>query len=246
MPPRYVLGLSLTARDLLQQLANDAGLPYQTIAKKVNRMMAKGMGLLDAVHSIAGEHGLKKENYRIDALRIVREAEKILREDYTQTLMISAVLGQMVEARGPDKLPAPAFFAFIEMLSKIPDAPKDSKSETSTEIEDRTTRIIELMTTLVSVLCEWSDKGVVGVAEDCPASLHGMARAIFRKTKLLQGGLWTCISCGEIVNAKDTRALMCKVCDSRISRSDIHKRFDQMAGRNRTGYGRSISDDPHD
>ena len=204
-------------------------------------MMAKGMGLLDSVNNIAGEFGLQDKNYGIDAVKIVREAEKILREDYTQTLMISAVLGQMVEARGKDRFPAPAFFAFIEMLSQIPDAPRDTKSESSTEIEDRTTRIIELMTTLVSVLCEWSEKGVVGVAEDCPKSLRDVAKAVFRKTKLLQGGLWTCISCGEIVNVRETRALMCATCDSTISRSDIHKRFDQMAGRKRTGYGRTTS-----
>jgi hypothetical protein len=230
----------------LQQLANDAGIPYQTIARKVNRKMAKGMGLLESVKDIAGEHGLKETKYRIDANKIVRAAEKILREDYTQTLMISAVLGQMVEARGKERFPPPAFFAFIEMLSRIPDAPRDTKSESSTEIEDRTTRIIELMTTLVSVLCEWSEKGVVGIADDCPDSLRDMAKAIFRKTKLLQGGLWTCISCGNIVNVKETRALMCTDCDSSISRSDIHQRFDQMAGIDRTGYGRTSSEESED
>ena len=209
-------------------------------------MMAKGMGLLESVRDIAGDQGLKETKYRIDADKIVREAEKILREDYTQTLMISAVLGQMVEAQGRERFPAPAFFAFIEMLSKIPDAPRDTKSESSTEIEDRTTRIIELMTTLVSVLCEWSEKGVVGVADDCPESLQDLAKTIFRKTKLLQGGLWTCISCGNIVNVKETRALMCTDCDSSISRSDIHQRFDQMAGKDRTGYGRTTSDNDDD
>jgi predicted transcriptional regulator len=236
----------MTARDLLQRLANDAGIPYQNIARKVNRMMAKGMGLLDSVRNIAKEHGLKETKYRIDATKIVRETEKILREDYTQTLMISAVLGQMVEARGRERLPAPAFFAFIEMLSRIPDAPRDTKSESSTEIEDRTTRIIELMTTLVSVLCEWSEKGVAGVANDCPESLRDMAKSVFRKTKLLQGGLWTCISCGDIVDVKETRALMCTNCDSSISRSDIHQRFDQMAGRDRAGYGRTYSEERDD
>jgi predicted transcriptional regulator len=204
------------------------------------------MGLLESVRDIAKEYGLKETKYRIDATKIVRETEKILREDYTQTLMISAVLGQMVEARERERLPAPAFFAFIEMLSRIPDAPRDTKSESSTEIEDRTTRIIELMTTLVSVLCEWSEKGVAGVADDCPESLRDMAKSVFRKTKLLQGGLWTCISCGEIVDVKDTRALMCTNCDSSISRSDIHQRFDQMAGRDRTGYGRTFSEERDD
>ena len=230
----------------MQQLANDAGLPYPTIARKVNRMMTKGMGLIDAVRHIAKEQGLTEAKYKISASKIVKEAEKILREDYTQTLMISAVLGQMVEARGRERFPAPAFFAFTEMLAKIPDALRDSKSESSAEIEDRTTRIIELMTTLVSVLCEWSEKGIIGVADDCPDSLRDMAKAVFRKTKLLQGGLWTCISCGEIVNVRDTKALMCANCDSSISRSDIHERFDQMAGRNRTSYGRTTSDDSED
>ena len=238
--------MSLTARDLLQKLANDAGLSYQVIARKVNRMMAKGMGFLESAHSIATEHGLRESKYRIDAEKIVKESEKILREDYTKTLMISAVLGQMVEARGKERFPAPAFFAFVEVLSRITDAPRDTKSETSTEIEDQTTRIIELMTTLVSVLCEWSEKGVVGVADDCPESLREMARVVFRKTKLLQGGLWTCISCGEIVNVKETRALMCARCDSSISRSNIPHRYDHLAGRNRTGYGRTSSEKGED
>jgi len=238
--------LSITARDLLQRLANDAGIPYKIIARKVNQMMAKGTGLIEAVRSVAGEHGLKNTKYRIDAEKIVRETEMILREDYTQTLMISAVLGQMVEARGRERFPAPAFFAFIEMLSRIPDAPRDTKSESSTEIEDRTTRIIELMTTLVSVLCEWSEKGVAGVADDCPESLRDVAKTVFRKTKLLQGGLWTCISCDAIVNVKETRALMCINCDSSISRSDIHQRFDQMAGRDRPAYGRTLSEERDD
>lgn len=234
-----MLRLSLTARDLLQRLSNDTGLPYPLVARRVNRSMGKGKGLLESVRSIADEHDLKSSRYQIDAEKIIKETEKILREDYTQTLMISAVLGQMVEAKGKDRFPAPAFFAFIEMLSHISDARRDTKSESSTEIEERTTRVIELMTTLVSVLCEWSEKGVVGVAKDCPDSLRDMAKAIFRKTKLLQGGLWTCISCDNIVNAKETRALMCPDCDSSISRSDIHERFDKMVGRNRNGYGRS-------
>lgn len=241
-----MLLLSLTARDLLQRLSNDSGLPYPTVARRINRMMAKGMGLIESVRSIADEHDLNSRKYRIDAEKIIRETEKILREDYTQTLMISAVLGQMVEAKGKDRFPAPAFFAFIEMLSRISDARRDTKSESSTEIEERTTRVIELMTTLVSVLCEWSEKGVIGVAENCPESLRDMAKAIYRKTKLLQGGLWTCISCGSIVNAKETRALLCTDCDSSISRKDIHERFDQMTGRNRTGYGRSSENQDSD
>ena len=238
MPPEAELQLSLTARELLHKLADDVGLTYPTIARRVNRMMKKGSGFIESVQEIAVEHKLKPGKYKIDPVKIVSETEKILREDYTQTLMISAVLGQMVEAKGQERFPPPAFFAFTEMLSKIPDAPRDSKSETSIEIEERTTRIIELMTTLVSVLCEWSEQGVVGVANDCPDSLRDIARAIFRKTKLLQGGLWTCISCGNIVEARETRALMCLECDSKLSGNhSIEDRYESLGGSDRKGYG---------
>ena len=235
-----MLRLSLTARELLHKLAEDAGLTYPTVARRVNRMMKKGRGLIESVKEIAVEHKLKPNKYKINPVKIVAETEKILREDYTQTLMISAVLGQMVEARGKERFPPPAFFAFTEMLSRISDAPRDVKSETSVEIEERTTRIIELMTTLVSVLCEWSEQGVVGVASDCPDTLRDVARAIFRKTKLLQGGLWTCISCGNIVEARETRALMCYDCDSKLSGSrSIEDRYESLGGSDRKGYGRS-------
>ncbi|MBN2228879.1 MAG: hypothetical protein JW779_04725 [Candidatus Thorarchaeota archaeon] len=232
--------MSLTARELLQKLATDTGLSYHSIARRVNRLMEKGTGLLESVQIIAKEQKLNSKKYKINPVKIVEEAEKILREDYTQTLMISAVLGQMVESKGNDRFPPPAFFAFIEMLSIISDARKDRKSETSIEIEERTTRIIELMTTLVSVLCEWSEQGIVGVSADCPDSLREMARAVFRKTKLLQGGLWTCISCGNIVELRETRALMCQECDKNVSsKISLEERFESMGGRNRTGYGRT-------
>jgi len=234
-----VHSLSLTARELLYKLAEDAGLTYPTVARRVNRMMKKGSGLIESVQEIAVEHKLKPSKYKINPIKIVAETEKILREDYTQTLMISAVLGQMVESRGQDRFPSPAFFAYTEMLARISHAPRDVKSETSVEIEERTTRIIELMTTLVSVLCEWSEQGVVGVADDCPETLRDIARAIFRKTKLLQGGLWTCISCGNIVEARETRALMCLDCDSELSGSrSIEDRYETLGGNDRRSYGR--------
>jgi len=232
--------LSLTARELLHKLAEDAGLTYPTLARRVNRMMKKGSGLIESVQEIAVEYKLKPSKYKIDPVKIVTETEKILREDYTQTLMISAVLGQMVEARGKERFPSPAFFAYTEMLARISDAPRDVKSETSVEIEERATRIIELMTTLVSVLCEWSEQGVVGIADDCPDSLRDIARSIFRKTKLLQGGLWTCISCGNIVEARETRALMCQECDSKLSGNrSIEDRYESLGGNDRKSYGRS-------
>jgi hypothetical protein len=230
--------LSLTARELLQQLAEDTGLTYHTIAKRVNRVMEKGRGLIESVKEIAEENNLSSQKYQIDPTKIVSETEKILREDYTQTLMISAVLGQMVEARGKERFPPPAFFAFVEMLSMVSDIPRDIKSESSIEIEECTTRIIELMTTLVSLICEWSEQGVIGVSAECPDSLREIARAIFRKTKLLQGGLWTCISCGNIVEVRETHALMCQDCDEKISTSrKIEDRFESLGGRDRAGYG---------
>ena len=238
-----MLWLILTARELLYKLADDSGLSYQTIAKRVNHSMQKGKGLIESVQMIASENNLDSKKYRINPEKIVAEARKILLEDYTQTLMISAVLGQMVESKGKDRFPPPAFFAFIEIISQIEEAPKDTKSETSMEIEEHTTRIIELLTTLVSLLCEWSEKGVVGVASDCPDSLRNMARAIFRKTKLLQGGLWTCISCGNIVNVRETKALMCQECDSKIGgRRSIEEHFEALGGKTRRSYGRTEND----
>lgn len=228
----------LTARELLLKLANDSGLTYQAIANRVNRSMQKGKGFIESVRVIAEEKKLDSKKYKINPENIMSEALKILNEDYTQTLMISAVLGQMVESKGKDRFPPPAFFAFIEIISQIEHVPQDMRSETSTDIEERTTRIIELMTTLVSLLCDWSEQGVTGVAFDCPNSLREIARSIFRKTKLLQGGLWTCISCGNIVDIKETKALLCHDCDSTIGgRRSIDDHFEMMGGRNRNSYG---------
>lgn len=231
--------LSLTARNLLQKIARDTGLPYKHVARNINEAMNGGKGLLEAVQVLTRKHGLDSKKYQIDALKTVKEIERILKEDYTQTLMISAVLGQMVEAKGKDRFPAPAFFAFLEVLSSVPQAPKDSKEETSTEIEDLTTQIIELTTTLVSVICEWSHEGVIGVAKDCPPDLRELARLVFRKTMMLQSGLWACISCGRIVDVKSTRALMCEECDIKMGDDTVNPGDSSRHTRDRTGFGQT-------
>jgi len=236
---RYVFQLSLTARDLLQKIAGDAGLSYDNVARRVNEAMKGGEGLIEAVEALVKENDLDARKYQINAVKIVDEISNILQEDYTQTLMMSAVLGQMVEAKGRDRFPVPAFFAFLEILAQAPRAPIDTKSETSKQIEEVTTRVIELTTTLVSVICEWSQEGVSGVAEECPEALKDLARLVFRKTKMLQSGLWTCISCGGIVNVKTTRALMCQDCEDDL-RGDSTSPDDLVRWeRDRTGYGRT-------
>jgi len=236
---RYVFQLSLTARDLLQKIAKDAGLSYDNVASRVNEAMKEGEGLIEAVEALAKENNLNPKKYQINVPKIVDEISNILQEDYTQTLMMSAVLGQMVEAKGRERFPVPAFFVFLELLAQAPQAPIDTKSETSQQIEEVTTRVIELTTTLVSVICEWSKEGVIGVAEECPESLKDLARIVFRKTKLLQSGLWTCISCGKIVNVKTTRVLMCQECDGGL-RSDSLSSDDLLRWeRDRTGFGRT-------
>ncbi len=231
--------MSLTARELLQKIAKDAGLSYDSVASRVNETMKEGEGLIDAVGALAKENNLNPDKYQINATKIVDEISNILQEDYTQTLMMSAVLGQMVEAKGKDRFPVPAFFVFLELLAQAPQVPIDTKSETSQQIEEATTRVIELTTTLVSVICEWSKEGVIGVAEECPESLKDLARIVFRKTKLLQSGLWTCISCGKIVNVNTTRALMCQECDGGLRSESLSS--DDLVGweRNRTGFGRT-------
>ncbi len=236
---RYVFQLNLTARDLLQRIAKDASLSYTEVANRINEAMNDGEGLIDAVTALAEEKGLDPRKYRINSVKIMEELIRILQEDYTQTLMISAVLGQMVEAEGRDRFPIPAFFAFLELLSQVPQAPSDTKSETSTEIEERTTRVIELTTTLVSVIVEWSQEGVTGVAEDCPESLKELARLVFRKTKLFQSGLWTCLSCGKMVDVKTTRALLCQECDDKIRRNSPPTHVPDRWELDRTGYGRT-------
>ncbi len=231
--------MTFTARALLQKIATDSGISYRDIAQRVNDEMTEGKGLQDSIRAIVQEQGLDPDTYRLSATKIVAEAKRILREDYTQTLMISAVLGQMVEGPEKDRFPVPAFLAFLEVLAFVDDARRDTKSETSQDIDEHATRMIELMTTLVSVVCKWSKDGVVGVADDCPTSLQELAMTVFRKIKLLQSGLWTCISCGNIVSAKETNSLMCLECNAKIDESEPVRPKRRGRERARTGYGQA-------
>jgi len=207
--------------------------------------MAKGKNLLSAVHEIARENGLDPGRYTLDPEKIAEEIRTILRKDYAQTLMISAVLAQMVESRGRDSLSPPAFFTFMEFLADATAAPKRREKRIG-NVEEATTKIIELTTTLVSVICDWSRTGIVGVAESCPEPLRGLARVILRKTRLYQAGMWTCISCGKIVSIRETRALLCKECDARLPGPTTLKRTPPKRERHRTGYGRTVPGDTID
>ena len=120
----------------------------------------------------------------------------------------------------------------------ISTAPKRTKSEPPENIDETTTRVIELATTLVSVICQWNESGVVGISKDCPSELTEVAKSVHRKTKLLQTGMWTCVSCGTIVDVKTTRALMCTECDAELN-SDRACTTSSRRERERTGYGRS-------
>lgn len=231
--------MSLTARDLLRKIAQDSGMDYPEVAKRVNHDMRKGKGFLQSIGTIVGELGLDPNQYRLNPEFIVDEALRIIRRDYSQTLMMSAVLARMVQSEGKDALPPPAFFAFLELLSGIPDTPHTTAGERSIAVDEDTTRVIELLTTLVSLVCEWSNDGIQGVAKDCPTSLVPLARSVFRKTKLYQGGLWTCISCGRIVGFKETHALVCDECDVRMSRVIPRATESLSRDRNRVGYGRT-------
>jgi hypothetical protein len=105
-------------------------------------------------------------------------------------------------------------------------------------IDQHSTRLIELMTTLVSIICKWSGQGIVGVANNCPPSLRDVAQQIHWKTKMYQTGIWSCISCGRMVNIKDTRALLCKECDDSIT-DEIQRASFESQGRERIGYGQT-------
>jgi hypothetical protein len=234
---RYVFRVSLTARDLLRKVARDSGNEYEEIARRVNRDMRTGTGFLQSVGTIVEEMGFEPRQYRINPVSIVEETMRILRKDYAQTLMMSAVLARMVESKGKDALPPPAFFAFLELLSAIPDRVEHIKNEPRNAMDDDTTRVIELLTTLVSIVCEWSRDGIKGVARDCPEPLISLARSVFRKTRLYQGGLWTCISCGGIVGINETHALVCAECDTKMARVLPGGGRLTLKERERTAYG---------
>ena len=234
--------MSLTARDIIHRISKETALNYQEVAERVNQAMQNGSTLIQAIRLIVKQEKLNPNDFQISALEIFREAQTILKEDYTQTLMISAVIAQMVEGSDKTKFPIPAFFAFMEVLGTVEDTPKDTLSEESDQIDKHTTRLIELMTTLVSLICKWSDKGIIGVAEDCPESLRDIAQQIHWKTKMYQSGVWSCISCGKMVNIKDTRALLCKECDNSITDEIKRVSFDSK-GRERIGYGQTRDTD---
>ncbi len=227
--------MSPTARDLLLRITKETGIPYRKVAERVNASMAKGEGFLESVRTLALESGLNPEDFHLDPLEIVKEIRKILVQDYSQTLMISAVLGQLVESHDKERYPPPAFFIFLEILAEIDDAPRKIGSEPPPNVDEATTRIIELTTTLVSLICEWGETGIIGVSKECAPSLYDLARTVFRKTKLLQSGMWTCVSCGKIVNVSETRSLLCPACNSEIVNGSPQI-FDDKA-RDRTGYG---------
>ena len=230
--------MSLTARDIIHKISNESSLDYQEVAERVNQAMQDGSTLIQAISSIVRQENLNPDDYQISALDIFHEAQSILMEDYTQTLMISAVIAQMVEGSDKSRFPIPAFFAFMEVLATVKDTPEDTISEESDQIDKHTTRLIELMTTLVSIICKWSSQGIVGVAQDCPPLLREIAQQIHWKTKMYQSGIWSCISCGKMVNIKDTRALLCKECDSSITNEIKRISFDSK-DRERIGYGQT-------
>lgn len=210
---------------------------YREVAKQINSSMTNGRGFIESVRNLAKEKGLDPNDFVLDPDVIADEIRSILREGYSQTLMISAVLGQLVSSQDEERFPPPAFFLFLEILAEIEDTPRQTGKDLPSNVDDSTSKVIELTTTLVSLICEWGESGIVGVSKDCPQSLHDIARSVFRKTKLLQSGMWTCVSCGKIVNVRDTHALLCDECDSGI---DGESDSASDAGTyDRTGYGQT-------
>jgi hypothetical protein len=77
---------------------------------------------------------------------------------------------------------------------------------------------------------------MVGIASSCPLSLKELARAVYRKTKMYESGLWTCISCGQVVDLQDTHALMCQSCNAGISKKEKEADIPEKI---RKGYGQT-------
>lgn len=232
-----MFGLSLTAREILHRIAQDSGISYRVIAQRVNSDVQKGIPLLKSLHRVATENGLDPNKFTLNSEDIIKEIERIMTENYSQTLMISAVLARMVESKDRDRFPAPAFFAFLEIMSNIPDESMIRKKEPSEDVDDKTAAIIEMSTTLVSLICQWGKDGIIGIAPSLDDKTKSIAKSIYRKTKLLQSGMWVCLSCGEIVNVKETYALLCRKCNAALA--DATSSAAKRRERERTGYGRT-------
>ncbi len=232
--------MSLTARDLVRKIAKDAGCSYSEVAKRINDDMKAGKSLIDSIRNIATDFGLDPSKYHLSPTKIVKAIRNILQEDYSQTLMISAVLAQMVESKGRDRFPPPAFFAFMELLADTPEAARRTNAEPPAHVDEATTQIIELTTSLVSIICNWSETGIDGVAPDCPKELGELAKTVVLRTRLYQAGMWICLSCGKVVALRKTHSLLCPECDAKISTDEPSPSKRQARERHRIGYGRSL------
>jgi hypothetical protein len=240
-----VFTLPNTARDLLQKIAEETGLSYGELANRVNTAMHQGQDFVESVELVLKEEGLPVNKYRLRPKAIAQEIDSILNQDYSQTVMISAVLARMAASDDEPNFPMPAFFAFLEFLADIEEPPEDEKKESANEIEEHTTRLIELLTTLVSLICSWSNGMIAGVSKECPDSLTETAKIIFRRDRLYRAGLWICISCGKIVDFSETSGLMCSKCSSGLGESflDSNMEEDERFERTRTGYGKTKRED---
>ncbi len=234
--------MTLTARELVHRIAEDSGLSYREIVHRLNSRMAQGHGLLVSVHSVAEECGLDPDKYTLNPLRIVDRIREILNADHARTLMISAVLAQMIESPDGSTLPLPAFFAFVDILSGL-EGQACLRRTPPTNVEEATTEVIELCTTLVSLICDWSSTGVAGVSRDCPDELRELAKTVLRKTRMYQAGLWTCLSCGRITSLKESRSVLCPGCADEEFQGDSPPTDEMSEGRHRTGYGQFLSSD---
>ncbi len=240
--------MSLTARDIIHKIAQDAGKTYHDVAQRVNRAMEQGLSFMESVRRVSSEHGLDPSLYSLEPELVAQEIRRILETDYSQTLMISAVLAQLFESGGENRLPAPAFFAFLELLSETAKSNSDTAPHTQTtkDLEKWTTRVIELTTTLVSLVNTWSREGISGISADCPPALVKIAKSVYLRTKMYQNGMWSCISCGKLVNIRDTRGLLCIECDMSLYRDIIQDYDESMSGLDRVGYGRTRSENDGD
>ncbi len=215
----------LTARQLVQKLAQEIKLDYQNTLNLVQNKLKTGNDIVFTVKSIAKEHGISDKEFYISPIDVYNEILKYLNYSLSQTLLISAVLGQMADTSAPPKIPHPAFFAFLEILKNA--SPTKRRKSDEEHIDQIITELIELLTTLVSLICKWDENGIAGISEKCPPSLREIAKAVVRKTKLLEAGMWVCIRCESIVALNTVKGLLCEKCASEIySESNTEHIFD--------------------
>ncbi|MEM2141965.1 MAG: hypothetical protein QXQ81_01735, partial [Candidatus Thorarchaeota archaeon] len=121
---------------MIKRIAARTGISYEEIGLEVNSLIQSGASLEEAIKKVAVRLGLDPVEYGFDAEAIDAEMRSILGSGYAQTLMITAVLSQMVAPVGRGRLAVPAFLLFAEILSEVKDIPPETHVDIAQSVSE--------------------------------------------------------------------------------------------------------------